>query len=216
MSQVPFVVAVLRHIPKALRRCRLFEPFPDETEAPPVKEQNSIVSKLSFFGRERRARFQSFAGEHRPLESERIRQEQFMTATAWDSAAKTTVEDSASETLGRRLCVHVQALATRRLPITYQDAAKGMFLSPPNTIHQVTEALQQLMGEDAAADRPFIAAMVISKARGGLPAPGFFDCAARLGRFAGDATGLDAWSFHAAEFYAAVVLWEPPSGLPRE
>ena len=37
--------------------------------------------------------------------------------------------------------------------------------------------------EDAATDRPFIAAIVISKARGGLPAPGFFDCAARLGRF---------------------------------
>lgn len=43
------------------------------------------------------------------------------------------------------------------------------------------------MAEDVAADRPFIAAMVISKARGGLPAPGYFDCAARLGRFAGDA-----------------------------
>jgi len=26
----------------------------------------------------------------------------------------------------------------------------------------------------------------------GLPAPGFFACAARLGRFAGDATGPDA------------------------
>ena len=63
------------------------------------------------------------------------------------------------------------------------------------------------MTEDAAADRPFIAAMVISKARGGLPGPGFFDCAARLGRFSGDATGLDAWAFHAAELHAAVAFW---------
>jgi len=30
------------------------------------------------------------------------------------------------------------------------------------------------MEEDAAPDRPFIAALAISKARGGLPAPGFF------------------------------------------
>jgi len=76
--------------------------------------------------------------------------------------------------------------------------------------------LEQIMAEDAAADRPFIAAMVISKARGGLPAPGFFDCAARLGRFAGDATCLDAWAFHAVEINAAVAFWGPPSGLPRE
>jgi site-specific recombinase XerD len=59
--------------------------------------------------------------------------------------------------------------------------------------------LGYLMEEDAAADRPFIAALVISKARGGLPAPGFFECARRLGRFAGDPDTQAAWSFHAAE-----------------
>ena len=139
-----------------------------------------------------------------------------MTATAWEVAATTTVEDNTPETLARRLRAHLQALATRRLPITYQQAAKGLLLSPPNTIHQVTEALEQIMAEDAAADRPFIAAMVISKMRGGLPAPGFFDCAARLGRFAGDATCLDAWAFHAVEIAAAFAFWGPPSGLPRE
>ena len=136
-----------------------------------------------------------------------------MTVTAWDSAATTTAEDNTSETLARRLRAHLQALATLRslrLPITYQEAAKGLLLSPPNTIHQVTQALEQLMAEDVAADRPFIAAMVISKARGGLPAPGFFDCAAWLGRFAGDATGSDARVFHAGEFNASVALWARP------
>jgi hypothetical protein len=58
------------------------------------------------------------------------------------------------------------------------------------------------MEEDAAADRPFIAALAISKARGGLPGPGFFDCAQRLGRFAGDPDGQDARTFHAAELNA--------------
>ena len=132
-----------------------------------------------------------------------------MTAKAWEVAATTTVEDNTPETLARRLRAHLQALATLRLPITYLEAAKGLLLSPPNTIHQVTQALEQIMAEDAAADRPFIAAMVISKARGGLPAPGFFDCAARLGRFGGDATCLDAWAFHAAELHAAVAFWAP-------
>ena len=134
-----------------------------------------------------------------------------MTARTTDPATATTAEDNPSETLTRRLRAHLQALATRRLPITYREAAKGLLLLPPNTIHQVTEALEQIMAEDAAADRPFIAAMVISKWRDGLPAPGFFDCAARLGRFTGDATGPDARVFHAAEFNAALALWAPTS-----
>ena len=134
-----------------------------------------------------------------------------MIATATDPAAAKTVEDNPSETFTRRLRAHLQALATRRLPITYREVAKGLQLLPPNTIHQVTEALEQTMAEDAAADRPFIAAMVISKWRDGLPAPGFFDCAARLGRFTGDATGPDARVFHAAEFNAALALWAPTS-----
>jgi len=38
-----------------------------------------------------------------------------------------------------------------------------------------------------------------SPTRGGLPAPGFFDCARRLDRFA---DGQDARTFHAAELNA--------------
>jgi hypothetical protein len=63
------------------------------------------------------------------------------------------------------------------------------------------------MAEDASANRPFIAAMVISNWRGGMPAPDFFDCAARLERFAGDATGPDAKVFHAIEFKGVLALW---------
>ncbi len=61
--------------------------------------------------------------------------------------------------------------------------------------------------EDAAADRPFIAALAISKARGGLPAPGFFDCARRLGRFAGGPYGQDARTFRTAELNAVFACW---------
>jgi hypothetical protein len=49
-----------------------------------------------------------------------------------------------------------------------------LHILPPHSIHRVTEALERLMEEDAATDRPFIAALAISKARAGLPAPGFF------------------------------------------
>jgi hypothetical protein len=112
-----------------------------------------------------------------------------------------------------RLPTHAKAraflenFAKRRIPISYQELAKALQILPSHSSHQVTEALERLMEEDAAADRPLIGALAISKARGGLPAPGFFECARRLGRFAGDPDGQDAWSFHAAELNAVFVRW---------
>jgi hypothetical protein len=106
-----------------------------------------------------------------------------------------------------RVRAFLENVAKRRTPISYQELANALQILPPHSIHRVTEALERLMEEDAAADRPFIAALAISKARGGLPAPGFFDCARRLGRFAGDPDGQDASTFHAAELHAVLVRW---------
>lgn len=85
---------------------------------------------------------------------------------------------------------------------TYRDAAWALGLQPPNTIHRVILALEHTMREDAAAGRPFIAARVISRARAGLPAPGFFVLAHALGRHDGDEAGAAARAFHAAELAA--------------
>ena len=104
-----------------------------------------------------------------------------------------------------RVRAFFENVAKRRTTISYQALAKVLQILPPHSIHQVTR--QRLMEEDAAADRPFIAALAISKARGGLPAPGFFDCARRLGRFAGDPDGRDARTFHAAELHAVLARW---------
>ncbi len=101
----------------------------------------------------------------------------------------------------------LESVAKRRILITYQELANALQILPPHSIHRVTEALERLMEEDAAAGRPFIAALAISKARGGLPGPGFFDCARRLGRFAGDQDGEDARSFHTAELNAVFACW---------
>ena len=106
-----------------------------------------------------------------------------------------------------RIREFLESLAKGRNLITYQELANAFQILPPHSIHQVTEALERLMEEDAAADRPFIAALALSKARGGLPAPGFFDCARRLGRFAGDPAGQDARRFHAAELNAVFSRW---------
>ena len=88
------------------------------------------------------------------------------------------------------------ALPAAESPLTYQQLAAKLALQPPNTIHRVALALEQTMREDANADRPFIAALVISRARNGLPAPGFFDLAARLGRHSGEESGARAREFH--------------------
>jgi len=138
-----------------------------------------------------------------------------MTVLAEDLAAATNVGGNTAQTIAPRLREYLRKLAEQGLPVTYREVAKALGLRPPNTIRQVTEALVHLMTEDAATDRPFIAAIVISKARGGLPAPGFFDCAARLGRFDGEAAGPEAWSFHAAELSAMVAFWAA-SGSPDE
>ena len=130
-----------------------------------------------------------------------------MTFIAEDLAVTTSSDANHLQAIASRLRKHLQRIAERRVPITYQELAKALGLTPPNTIHQVAEALELLIAEDAATDRPFIAAIAISKARGGLPAPGFFECARRVGRFAGDEAGPEAWAFHAREFNAAVAFW---------
>lgn len=118
------------------------------------------------------------------------------------------VEVKAGQTIPQRLREYLrEKIAEQRVPITYRELARALGLTGPDSIHQVTEALEQLMAEDAAATRPFIAAIAISQARGGLPAPGFFDCARRLGRIADDEAGPKAWAFHAGEFNAAVLFW---------
>lgn len=91
---------------------------------------------------------------------------------------------------------HLCGIAGNAQPITYQALAQALELTPPNTIHQLTVALEHLIEEDALAGRSLIAALVISRARGGLPAPGFFECAKRVGRFHGDALGEEAVAFY--------------------
>jgi hypothetical protein len=83
--------------------------------------------------------------------------------------------------------------------LSYEQVAMALGLQPPCTIRQVIAALEQLMRDDAAAGRPLLAARVVSRNRSGLPAPGFFDLAQRLGRYTGPLQGEVATRFHQAE-----------------
>jgi hypothetical protein len=86
--------------------------------------------------------------------------------------------------------------------LTYQALARALGLRPPHTIHRVIQALELTMREDAADGRPFIAARVVSRTRGGLPAPGFFDLATRLGYHDGSESGAAARAFHEVQLRA--------------
>jgi uncharacterized Zn-finger protein len=128
-----------------------------------------------------------------------------MNATAMSALQANTGNEH--DELVLRLRNYLRGTAERAIPITYLALATALQLLPPNTIRRLTEALERLMVEDAAVGRPFIAALVISRTYGGIPAPGFFNCAARLGRSGIDATGVECCAFHAAEFKAAVAFW---------
>lgn len=115
--------------------------------------------------------------------------------------------ESSGNMLKQRVRTYLCQIAGQGTPITYQALAKALHLVPPNTIYQLTTALECLIAEDAAAARPLIAALVVSKARGGVPAPGFFECSQRVGRFSGDPLGPEAATFYTAEFDKAAEYW---------
>lgn len=123
---------------------------------------------------------------------------------------------TAAHALARQARTHLRRVAAGATPITYRALAEALQLTPPNTIHRVAQALELLMQEDAQNGHPFIAALVVSRARVGMPAPGFFDAARQLGHFAGDSAGPEAWAFHRAALGAAVVFWRSADGAEND
>ena len=75
----------------------------------------------------------------------------------------------------------IMAVIKNKDQITYNALAATANMTGPQKIHRLTSWLEQLMAEDYHNDQPLRAAVVISKANGGLPAPGFFDKAKELG-----------------------------------
>jgi len=104
------------------------------------------------------------------------------------------------------LRANLRLVAGLGVTLTYHQAARGLGLTPPHVIHSMTQLLEALMEEDADAGHPFIAALVVSRARDGLPALGFFEAARRLGRFTGDPFGEEAIAYHAAELALATAF----------
>lgn len=92
-----------------------------------------------------------------------------------------------------RLRSELERVRLQRRTVTYLQLADALCIPPPKRIHTVTRLLELLLNEDVRAGRPPLAALAVSRVRGGLPAPGFFDRARRLGLDVGD----DPARFHA-------------------
>jgi Fe-S cluster biogenesis protein NfuA len=95
------------------------------------------------------------------------------------------VVDSASakeKALSDRVRAHLGGLDQTEAPITYGALARVLGLWTPGSIAKVTRALETTMREDAASDRPFIAARAVSRGHHKLPGKGYFDLASALSR----------------------------------
>ena len=110
-------------------------------------------------------------------------------------------------TLSDRVRAHLKELARERETTTYRHLAQALDLRPPNTIHKVTMVLENLMKEDHESGVPVLAALVVSKVRNGLPAPGYFRLACELGRYDGPDSGPAAETYHGAELERAWNHW---------
>ena len=80
------------------------------------------------------------------------------------------------------LAARLAELAAQAQTVTYGALARDLGWR----VSHLTEALEALMAEDAAAGRPLRAALLEGRLAGGLPARGFFDKAAELGFATGD------------------------------
>lgn len=88
-------------------------------------------------------------------------------------------------------------LAKRRATTTYGALAADLELTGPGRIARLTTALETLMEQDAVANHPLRAALVVGRASGGLPARGFYDKAQTLGHDVSDPA-----AFHARQLNA--------------
>jgi len=89
--------------------------------------------------------------------------------------------------------------ACAREPLTYRQAVLRLEMTGAQMIHRLTEALEALMRRHAAAGMPQYACWVVSRGRGGLPAPGFFVLLEELGLYRGSVDGPDAHAFVAQQ-----------------
>ena len=105
-------------------------------------------------------------------------------------------KNNASNSWHRRAEMALATAQRANQTITYAELANAANIPNPHRIHKLTKWLENSMRKDHAAGEPLRAAMVISRNRGGLPAPGFFILCGELGLYQGAVSGPQAIHFH--------------------
>ena len=113
-------------------------------------------------------------------ESDEQTQDQGNAGTSWQHRAEMAL--AAAKQAGRT--------------ITYAELADAAEIPNPQRIHKLTAWLETTMRKDHADGKPLRAALVISRNRSGLPAPGFFMLCGELGLYDGSGSGESAVHFH--------------------
>ncbi len=105
------------------------------------------------------------------------------TASEVPPPRQPSTAEQATSDLPHRVRAYLEGLPPAMLPmITYGQLARALGMYAPGSVRKVTAALEATMREDAAADRPFIAARAVSRGPAHSPGQGFFDLARALGR----------------------------------
>ncbi len=97
--------------------------------------------------------------------------------------------------LVERLEAELDRLAGNGGTVTYGELARRLDIPGPRVIATLTDLLEATMLGDAKAGKPLRAVVCTGRLSGGLPAPGFFHEAARLGFYDGPDTGPQAQAF---------------------
>ncbi len=94
--------------------------------------------------------------------------------------------------------------------LTYAELAARLGMRPPRTIHRTAMMLEELARAQADRGEPQLASFVVSRTRGGLPAPGFFMLMRELGLYDGPDTGRRARDFLDRERERCLRAWSAP------
>ena len=96
----------------------------------------------------------------------------------------------------QRAAMALAAAAAADRLVTYAELADAAGITGRHRINRLTGWLEDELEREVRTGTRLLTARVISRARGGLPAPGFFHKCAALGIYDGPEDGPQAFAFH--------------------